>query len=125
MYITIIRLRKLFNVRYKVSPKEESIHLAFLIIFPLLISLGVVFVEKVRRRQFKLLMFFLFQEKVWCSRVLPYLELWLLLLLPIIITIILDIIIFRIANKYTRSIVEKQKRSVIKVSISHLSSICI
>ena len=59
MYITIIRLRKLFNVGYKVSHKEESIHLAFLVIFPLLISLGVVFVEKVRRRQFKLVMFFL------------------------------------------------------------------
>ena len=62
MYITIIRLRKLFNVRYKVSPKEESIHLAFLIIFPLLISLGVVFVEKVRRRQFKLLMSYFFHS---------------------------------------------------------------
>jgi hypothetical protein len=103
LYITTTRFLRLYSVSFKITRIQENIHLFLIYLFSMLFCLITMFLEQVFHfRHIIKDQTIVLQNKKWCDRIWPHVEVWMTIILPIIITVVLDCFIFSIANRHFR-----------------------
>eukprot|EP00092_Neocalanus_flemingeri_P033874 GFUD01036836.1.p1 GENE.GFUD01036836.1~~GFUD01036836.1.p1 ORF type:complete len:583 (-),score=130.25 GFUD01036836.1:172-1920(-) len=110
LYITSTRFLRLYSVSFKVSRFQENVNVFLIYLCSMLFCLITMFVE---------------QDKKWCDRIWPNVEVWITIILPIIVTIILDCFIFSIANRHFRRGDPKSKSRIKNVQAAKTTALMV